>query len=160
MNEIEISGYKFRVFETGEIQREMKTGSWKMVKNSANHNRGYNVIMINKKQYMRSRLMLLAFKDAFMQRETEKIVMHHIDGNCLNCALSNLTVETYSSISYYRTDTSGFQYDHLKNTYAASITLNGELIQLGNFPTADEAHDKYIKTRALLQERSRQAQSN
>jgi len=153
MNEIEISGSKFRVFETGEIHREMKSGSWKPVKNSANHNRGYNVIMINKKQYMRSRLMLLAFKDAFRQCETEKIVMHHIDGNCLNCALSNLTVETYSSISYYRTDTKGCQYDHLKKTYNASITLNGELIQLGNFPTADEAHDKYIKTRILLQER-------
>jgi calcineurin-like phosphoesterase family protein len=104
--------------------------------------------------------MLLAFKDAFRQRETEKIVMHHIDGNCLNCALSNLTVETYSSISYYRTDTSGFQYDHVKNAYAASITLNGELIQLGHYPTAEEAHDKYIKTRALLQERSREAQSS
>jgi hypothetical protein len=156
MNEItlEISGCEFLVSETGEIQRKTKSGSWKTVKNTKNHNRGYNVIMINKKQYMRSRLMLLAFKDAFRQREsTEKIVMHHIDGNCLNCALSNLTVETYSSISYYRTDTSGFQYDPVKNTYAASITLNGELIQLGNFLTADEAHDKYIKTRNLLQER-------
>jgi len=154
MNEIEISGSKFRVFETGEIHREMKSGSWKTVNNIKNHSRGYNVIMINGKQYMRSRVMLLAFKDAFRQREsTEKIMMHHIDGNCLNCALSNLTVETYSSISYYRTDTSGFQYDPVKKTYNASITLNGELIQLGNFPTADEAHDKYIKTRTLLQKR-------
>ena len=157
MNEIDITGSKFRVFETGEIHRKMKSGSWKTVNNIKNHSLGYNVIMINGKQYMRSRVMLLAFKDTFRQREsTEKIVMRHIDGNCLNCALSNLTVETYSSISYYRTDTSGFQYDHVKNAYAASITLNGELIKLGNFPTAEEAHDKYIKTRALLQKRRRE----
>jgi hypothetical protein len=151
MNEIDISGYKFRVFETGEIQREMKTG-WKTVKNFKNHSRGYNVIMINKKQYMRSRVMLLAFKDAF-QRESmpEKFVMHHKDGNCLNCALSNLTVETYSSISYYRTDT-GCQYDPVSNTYKASITVNGTLIQLGNYHTAEEAHGKILDTRTLLQQ--------
>jgi hypothetical protein len=153
MNEIEISGSKFRVFETGEIQRETKLGLWKTVKNSANHNRGYNVILIQKKQYMRSRLLFLAFmKDDSMP---EKIVMHHKDGDRLNCALSNLTVETYSSISYYRTDTSGWQYDPASNTYNASITMNGELIQLGNFPTADEAHDKYIKTRTLLLNRTK-----
>jgi hypothetical protein len=145
--QIEISGCKLRVFETGEIQRNTKLGAWKTVKNSANHNKGYNVILIDKKQYMRSRLMLLAF----MNRDpADRIVMHHKDGDRLNCALSNLSVETYSSISYYRTDTSGWQYDPSSNTYNASITKNGELIQLGKFNTADEAYDAYIKMRTII----------
>lgn len=155
MNEIEIAiedkKYKFRVFETGEIQRETKTGAWKLVKNTANHNRGYNVILIGKKQYMRSRLMFLAF----MKHESmpEKILMHHKDGDRLNCMLSNLTVETYSSISYYRTDPSGWQYDG--STYNATITKDGELIQLGKFETSDEAYDAYIKARTMIQQTQR-----
>lgn len=148
MNEIEISGCKLRVFETGEIQRNTKLGAWKVVKNSANHNKGYNVILIDKKQYMRSRLMSMAF----MTRDpTDRLVMHHKDGDRLNCALSNLSIETYSSMSYYRTDTSGWQYDPSSNTYNASITKDGVLIQLGNFPTADLAYEEYIKMREILQ---------
>ena len=154
MKELKISESEFRVFETGEIHRKTKSGLWKTVKNTANHNRGYNVILIDKKQFMRSRLMFLAY----MKHESmpEKTVMHHKDGDRLNCALSNLTVETYSSISYYRTDTSGWQYDPVGNTYNASITMNGELIQLGKFPTADEAYAKYVKTRTLLQQQHRE----
>lgn len=148
MNEIEISGCYLRVFESGEIHRKTKLGAWKTVKNSANHNRGYNVILIDKKQYMRSRLMFLAF----MNRESmpDKIVMHHKDGDRLNCALYNLSVETPSSISYYRTDPSGCQFDPSSNTYNASITNEGELIHLGKFNTADEAYNAYIKTRSIL----------
>jgi hypothetical protein len=157
MNEIEIviedKTYKIRAFETGEIQRETKSGAWKPVKNTANHNRGYNVILIGKKQYMRSRLMFLAF----MKHESmpEKILMHHKDGDRLNCALSNLTVETYSSISYYRTDPSGYQYDVSTKTYNATITKDGELIQLGKFDTEDEAYDAYIKARTTIQQAQR-----
>ena len=150
MNEIEISECNFRVFETGEVQRKTKLGVWKTIKNSPNHSKGYNVVLIKKKQYMRSRIMFLAF----MNHESmpEKVVMHHKDGDRLNCALSNLTVETYSSISYYRTDTCGWQYDPKTNMYAASITKDGEMISLGKFNTADEAYEKYTNTRSKLHE--------
>ena len=155
MNEIEIviedKNYKFRVFETGEIQRETKSGAWKLVKNTANHNKGYNVILIGKKQYMRSRLLFLAFmKDESMP---EKILMHHKDGDRLNCTLANLTVETYSSISYYRTTPCGWQYDGSTNTYKATITKDGVLIQLGKFDTPDEAYDAYINAKATIHQR-------
>jgi len=153
MNEILIADCRFRVFSTGEVHRETKTGKWKTVNNVPNHSKGYNVILINKKQFMRSRLMFLAF----MQHETmpDKIVMHHKDGNRLNCDLSNLTVETYSSISHYRTDTCGWQYDPKSDMYHASITKNGETISLGKFSTSDEAYDAYIHARAKLQQEHR-----
>ena len=153
ISEIEIAGCKIRALVTGEIQRESKLGAWKTVKNTANHAKGYNVILFDKKQYMRSRLMLMAFRSRLMNESdsTDRVVMHHNDGDRLNCALSNLSVETYSSISYYRTDTSGWQYDPKSNTYNASITKDGVLIQLGKFNTADEAYDAYIKARTILQ---------
>lgn len=153
MNEITISNCNLRVFKTGEIQRETKTGAWKTVKNAPNHTKGYNVILIDKKQYMRSRIMLMAFM--MNENMPQKIVMHHKDGNRLNCELSNLTVETYSSISYYRTDTCGWQYDPKTDTYHASITKEKETISLGRFNTSDEAYDAYIHARTKLQEEHR-----
>jgi len=93
--ELIIGSTYFRVYESGEIERQMKSGKWKVVKNTMNHSQGYNVIFVEKKQYMRSRLMFLAY---FNTPFSEKIVMSHKDGNRLNCKLSNLSIETYSSI--------------------------------------------------------------
>lgn len=150
MKEIVIQDSTFRVYENGDIDRKLKSGTWKQIKNTANHNQGYNVILINKKQYMRSKLMFLAY---FNVPVTEKIVMHHKDENRLNCALANLSVETYSSMSYYRTDTNGWHYDSKTRKYVASITKNGVLIQLGKFDTPDEAYNAYSKERDLIYQR-------
>jgi hypothetical protein len=100
MKELELSGSKFRVHENGELERQLKSGSWKLVKNTANHNQGYNVVLIQKRQYMRSRLMFLAFLNI---QDDQKYIAHYKDGNRLNCALTNLSIETYSSIASYRT---------------------------------------------------------
>jgi hypothetical protein len=154
MNEIVISvsekDFRFRVFATGEIHRETKGGAWKPINNTPNHKKGYNVILVNKRQFMRSRFMLLAFMNH--DKLPEKIVMHHKDGDRLNCDLSNLTVETYSSISHYRTDTCGWQYDPKTDKYHSSITKDGETISLGVFSTSDEAYDAYIHARTQFQE--------
>ena len=147
MKEVVIQDSTFRVHENGDIDRRLKSGTWKQIKNTANHNQGYNVILINKKQYMRSRIMYLAFMNVPV---TEKILMHHKDGNRLNCSLDNLTIETYSSMSYYRTDTNGWQYDSKNQKYVASITKNGVLTQLGKFDTPDEAYNAYSNERDLI----------
>ena len=150
MSEITIEGSNFKVYENGAIERQLKSGKWKLIKNNANHNQGYNVILIQKRQYMRSRIMFLTFMNVPI---TEKIVMHHKDGNRLNCALSNLSIETYSSMSYYRNDTNGWYHDPKQDKYVASITKNGVMIQLGKFNTADEAYDAYLKERSILHRR-------
>ena len=41
------------VYRNGKIKRKMKSGKWKEINNNINHNSGYNVIMINKKQFLR-----------------------------------------------------------------------------------------------------------
>jgi len=97
MKELTIENTRLRVYENGEIERQFKSGEWKLVHNSANHNQGYNVILIQKHQYMRSRIMAMTFLDLDVNK---KILMHHKDGNRLNCALKNLSVETHHSIRY------------------------------------------------------------
>lgn len=95
MKEMIIENTLLRVYENGEIERFFKSCAWKLVNNSANHNQGYNVILIQKRQYMRSRIMAMTFLNLDVNK---KILMHHKDGNRLNCALTNLSVETHQSI--------------------------------------------------------------
>ncbi len=66
----------------------MKSKFWKKVENKNNHNKGYNVILINKKQYMRAKLILYAFKD--INLDEKHVNIHHANGNRLDCGLVNL----------------------------------------------------------------------
>ncbi|ADX06547.1 hypothetical protein 162310544 [Organic Lake phycodnavirus] len=43
-----IRGSTLNVHDDGTIQRKLISGRWKEIKNKANHNKGYNVILINK----------------------------------------------------------------------------------------------------------------
>tara|TARA_B100001063_G_C16664842_1_gene503046 strand:+ start:458 stop:844 length:387 start_codon:yes stop_codon:yes gene_type:complete len=72
----------------GDVFRMMKSKCWKRVENKNNHNKGYNVIVINKKQYMRAKLILYAFKD--INLEEKNVNIHHSNGNRLDCGVNNL----------------------------------------------------------------------
>ena len=98
--EIVVDGSEFRVFTTGMIERKMKSGTWKEIPNTMNHSQGYNVICINKKQYMRSRLIFLAFMNTNVPEK--KMLMHHLDGDRLNCSVDNLSIENHCTINVYR----------------------------------------------------------
>lgn len=98
--EIVVDGSEFRVYKTGMIERKMKSGTWKEIPNTMNHSQGYNVICINKKQYMRSRLIFLAFMNDV--NPEKKILMHHLDGDRLNCSLDNMSIENHCTINVYR----------------------------------------------------------
>jgi hypothetical protein len=94
MKELTILDSKFRIHECGNVERQLKSGRWKIIQNTPNHNQGYNVILIQNKQYMRSRIIAMAY----LILDEKKVLLHHKDGNRLNCALSNLSIENYKSI--------------------------------------------------------------
>jgi hypothetical protein len=98
MKELTIEDSMFRVYPNGDIERKLKSGRWKMIPNVANQNQGYNVIFINKKQYMRSRIICLSFMNI---TTTGKVLAHHKDGDRLNCSVDNLSIETYQTIHIY-----------------------------------------------------------
>lgn len=85
---------EFIVHRNGSIKRKMKSGKWKEIKNNVNHNRGYNVIMINKKQFTRSQIIAHVFMDYDMldKDNNKKKMIINKDKNKLNCCVSNLMI--------------------------------------------------------------------
>lgn len=85
---VTIRGSEFDVSDDGTIKRKLLSGRWKEVNNKANHNKGYNVILINKKQFMRSSIIAHAFLDYNL--DEKKYFVTHLDLDRLNCKLTNL----------------------------------------------------------------------
>ena len=144
--ELYLFGTHLRVYPDGSIERLMKSGNWKYIENKINHRHGYNVIMIKGVQHTRARIVAYAFLK-MISLSNKSIVLHHKDSNRLNCSVDNLSMESYSSINYYRKDTQGFYKNPNSNTYVAMITKNGITKRLGTFETEDEAHQAYINAR-------------
>lgn len=93
-----ISIHEFCVNETrfictscGLLFRLMKTGYWKEIQNTKNHAKGYNVVLVNKKQYSRAKLILFAFNKINLDDKNKNI--YHKNLNRLDCQLENLTLE-------------------------------------------------------------------
>ena len=142
--ELNLYGTCLKVFPDGKIERCMKSGNWKTIENTANHRHGYNVIMIKNVQYTRARVVAYAFLNLITLTD-KTIVIHHKDDDRLNCSIENLSIESYSSINYYRKDTNGYYKNPATNIYTAMITNNGVTKRLGTFDNAEEAHNIYIK---------------
>ena len=91
MREISISDkHCFICTNKGNIYRQMKTGYWKEVINKKNHTKGYNVILIDKKQYSRSKLILFAFNKINLEDKNKNIYHKNLDR--LDCRLDNLSL--------------------------------------------------------------------
>ena len=78
------------VDEDGSIKRKLKSGKWKTIKNKVNHNKGYNVILIDKKQFMRSSIIAHTYLNLDINRNV--YLIYHLDGDKLNSAVCNLEV--------------------------------------------------------------------
>jgi hypothetical protein len=75
----------------GLLFRQMKTGYWKEIKNTKNHAKGYNVILVKNKQYSRAKLILFAFNKINLDDKHKNI--YHKNMNRLDCQLNNLTLD-------------------------------------------------------------------
>jgi hypothetical protein len=149
--ELYLFGTHLRAYPDGSIERLMKSGNWKYIENRINHRHGYNVIMIKGVQYTRARIIAYAFLN-MISLVNKSVVLHHRDSNRLNCSVDNLSIESYSSINYYRKDTQGYYKNSNSNTYVAMITKHGVTKRLGTFNTEDDAHKAYINARNVLLE--------
>ena len=86
---LNIEGTELKVFNNGTIMRKMS--DWKEIKNTANQNKGYNVILINKKQYMRSKIIVNAFRK--IPLDDKSIYICHKDNDKLNASIKNLEIK-------------------------------------------------------------------
>ena len=75
----------------GLLFRKMKTGYWKEIQNTKNHAKGYNVILVDKKQYSRAKLILFACNKINLSDKNRNI--YHKNMNRLDCSIDNLTLD-------------------------------------------------------------------
>ena len=100
MYRVEIDGTELKVYSDGSIFRKMKSGNWKEIDNKSNHIKGYNVILINKKQYMRSKIIANTFLKISL--DDKSIYICHKDSDKLNCSLNNLEIKYTVIIKIFR----------------------------------------------------------
>lgn len=91
LHEFSINTTHFLCSEHGLLFRQMKTGYWKEIQNTKNHAKGYNVVLVNKKQYSRAKLILFAFNKINLDDKHNNI--YHKNMNRLDCKLDNLTLK-------------------------------------------------------------------
>ena len=130
----------FRVFRNGKIHRLMKSGNWKEITNKINHKQGYNVIMIQKKQYMRGRIVAHAYLNMDLE---DKRVIHHINMNRADCHVNNLLINERSCSQLFCSTNKGWSFNKAKNKYITLFTQNGVTQKLGEYDTPEEAHARY-----------------
>ena len=88
---IEIENTTLKVYPDGIILRKLKTEKWKEIENKINHVKGYNVILICKKQYMRSKIMAYAYLNQDLYDNSHFIC--HKDNNKMNSSADNLYIK-------------------------------------------------------------------
>lgn len=111
---------------------------------------GYIVIKVNQKIYRAHRLAW-----AFVTGKPPSDEIDHIDGNPSNNVWKNLreatSAENLRNRGMHRRNKSGFKGATLirdpnrKKKYRASIRVDGKSIFLGNYMTAQEAHQAYCE---------------
>ena len=85
-----IQNTTLKVFEDGKILRKMKD-DYKEIANKPNQSKGYNVILIEKKQYMRSKIIANTFLK--IPLDDKSIYICHKDNDKLNTSLKNLEIK-------------------------------------------------------------------
>ena len=90
-----VEGTELACNRSGHMFRKMKSGNWKEIINRKNHAKGYNVVLISKKQYSRSKLILYAQNKITLEDKNTNI--YHINRDRLDCHMDNLTCDVINS---------------------------------------------------------------
>ena len=99
------------------------------------------VIRVNKKLYLRSRLVWL------YHNETLPVEIDHDDIDCSNDRIENLV----ASDRYHNNgNTKATGVTHVRGRYIARIFERGQPYHLGSFDTFDQAHTAYLTKRQEL----------
>ena len=89
---LEIDETTIKVFQDGTIHRKKGDDSWKIIEDSCNHNKWYNVFLISKEQYMRSKIIAAAYLNHDLYDNT--VFICHKDNNKMNCSPDNLYIKS------------------------------------------------------------------
>ncbi len=85
---VKINNTYLKVNINGEIQRLMKSGNWKYIPNVCNHMNGMNVIVIEDRQFTRSKLLGCIYLNLNINKN---YICKFKDKNRMNCKIKNLS---------------------------------------------------------------------
>lgn len=105
---------------------------------------GYRVIMIKNRAYMAHRLAWLHVHGEWPRNEVDHANRIRSDNRIANLREATRT-QNRANTTIRRNNTSGFKgVTLLKKPWRARIKVNGKIIELGKFKTAEEAHAAYV----------------
>ncbi len=138
---------EIRCFRNGVVERLYYHKYWRIVENTGNNIKGYNLIKINEKTIRRHRLIAYCFLglDDIVGRLDKTNVIDHIDGNKLNNCVSNLRITNSSGNGQNRPNTKGYTFHKRDKKYQAEIKINKKSIHLGYYETEEEARQAYLE---------------
>ncbi len=139
--------------ETNYIYRlkicKTKDDYWKMIKFSLN-SCGYLHCEINKKMFLKHRLVIQAYNLDFIISDSSKNnIIDHIDGNKQNNNITNLRVVTHQQNCMNRTRDKGYCWNKQRGKWLARIYVNGKSIHLGYHITEQEARQAYLNAKTI-----------
>ena len=146
-----VDEYEYEVSNYGNVRR---IGSDKSLKPGIS-NKGYYVIGLHKNGKKSNKLIHRLVAIAFIPNPENKPFIDHIDNSRTNNNIENLRwcslSENQHNRAKNRKNTSGYKgvdFHKQRQKYRASIRLNGKLIHLGYFETAEDAFEAY-KNKAI-----------
>lgn len=130
--------------QNGVMERKLKSGRWKICGHKPNC-KGYSQVGIDGKLYCTHRLIWLLVHGEWPERDID-----HIDRDRMNNRIENLRPATKSENCHNQglqsNNTSGYPgvyFDKRSGKYKSHITVHGQTIYQGMYPTAEEAYRAY-----------------
>jgi hypothetical protein len=161
----DISGYKgkYQVSNHGNVRsldREVNSGGLgsknrlsvkkgKQLKNSLTP-RGYVRVNLSEESNVKSKLVHSLVAQEFLEKDSERPFVNHIDGNKLNNHISNLEYCNqrenflHAKIFNKQKEFPYVSYVSKFNRFETSIQVNGKIIKLGRHKTQKDAFNSYL----------------
>ncbi len=87
--------------------------------------------------------------ETFLEPDTLRKEVDHIDGNTINNNISNLRWVTRSENNQNKQTTKGYNWDKQRNKWLAQIMVNKKSIFLGYHDTEEQAREAYLNAKKI-----------
>ena len=144
---IEMNGVKLFVMKSGVIYRFFNNKRWKLIENTNNHVDGYNKIGLNKKLFLRHRVMCYAYRKLDIMNY--KLQIDHIDGDRLNNHIDNLRIVSHQQNQWNQTKAKGYYWNKRDKKWRAQINVNKKLLFLGSYTNEEDARQAYVNAKLI-----------
>lgn len=144
---VTVNSQVLMVYRCGDLFRLMKNGDWRLVKNTANHNNGYNRVRCNGKNYRRHRIIAYAYLNLDIDDTSKHI--DHINGDRLCNHIDNLRIVTHQENQHNQTHAKGYCWHKHANKWTAQIMVNNKQIHLGLYDTEEDARAAYLAAKLI-----------